>query len=90
MGLSTEPQHELRLVLEQLCQRFPNLSRRWLRELARTALEEYRDAPIRTFVPLLVENEVSTTVRRSLCTPLRSSDGRDGEGGACERVIEAG
>jgi hypothetical protein len=64
-NLEDQPDPELVQVLDQLSRRFPHLSEPWLHELARTVHEGFRDAPIRTFVPLLVEHQVVGAVRRT-------------------------
>ena len=64
-NLQDESDRELAQVLDQLSRRFPHLSERWLHELARTVHERFRDAPVRTFVPLLVERQVAAAVRRT-------------------------
>jgi hypothetical protein len=64
-NLHDDPDRELAQVLDQLRRRFPHLPEQWLHELARTAHERFRDAPVRTFVPLLVEHQVVGTVRRT-------------------------
>ena len=87
MGPLTDPDRELAVALERLSRRFPDISERWLGELARTVHEGLRDAPIRAFVPLLVEHEVVTRVRRSSAVPLRSCDGADG---LADRIAEVG
>jgi hypothetical protein len=63
-NLEDQPDRELAQVVDQLSRRFPHLSEPWLHELARTVHEGFRDAPIRTFVPLLVEHQVIGAVRR--------------------------
>jgi len=64
-NLEEEPDRELAQVIDQLSRRFPHLSERWLHEVARTVHERFRDAPVRTFVPLLIEHQVVGTIRRT-------------------------
>ena len=52
-NLHDEPDRELAPVLGQLSLRFPHLPEQCLHELARTGHERFRDAPVRTFIPLL-------------------------------------
>lgn len=78
MAPLTDPDRELTLALERLSRRFPDVSERWLGELARTVHAGFRDAPIRAFVPVLVEHGVVTRVRRSSAVPMRSCEGSDG------------
>lgn len=58
-----------REVLDRLSRQFPRVSERWLHELARTVHERFRDAPVRTFVPLPVERQVAAAVRRTSAAP---------------------
>ena len=73
-NLDDEPDRELAQVLDQLSRRFPHLSERWLHELARTVHERFRDAPVRTFVPLLVEHQVVGTIRRTSAAVSAAAD----------------
>ena len=63
-----DPDRELAQVLDQLSRRFPRLPAQRLHELARTVHERFRDAPVRTLVPLLVEHQVVEAVRRTSAT----------------------
>jgi hypothetical protein len=75
--LYDEPVGELTQVLDRLVRRFPDISERWLWEQARTAHERFRAAPVRTFVPLLVEKQVAMAVRRASAVGLRAADRPD-------------
>ena len=68
-SLEYESDRELAEVLGRLSRRFPDLSEWWLHELARSAYERFRDAHVRTFVPLLVERQVAAEVRRTSAVP---------------------
>ena len=68
-NLEDESDRELAEVLDRLSRRFPHLSERWLHELARAVHERFCDAPVRTFVPLLVERQVAAAVRRTSAAP---------------------
>lgn len=72
--LEDESDRELAEVLHQLSRRFPHVSERWPRESARTAYERFRDAHVRTFVPLLVERQVAAAVRRTSAAPSAPED----------------
>ena len=66
----TKLEHESdREVLDRLSRRFPHASERWLHELAHTVHERFRDAPVRTFVPLLIERQIAAAVRRTSAAP---------------------
>ena len=68
-NLQDESDRELAQVLDQLSRRFPHLSEQWLHELARTVHEQFREAPVRTFVSLLIEHQVVGAVRRTSAAP---------------------
>jgi hypothetical protein len=84
--LHDEPDRELAQVLDRLSRRFPNLSERWLWELTRSVYEDFREAPVRTFVALLVEHQVVMAVRRAAAVPLRAG----GAEAVADRTAEAG
>ena len=67
-SLEYESDRELAEDLGRLSRRFPDLSEWWLHELARSAYERFRDAHVRTFVPLLVERQVQEVATVSLST----------------------
>lgn len=57
---------EIDVVVQRIADRFPDLPVDQVREQVLAELDAFDDANVRDFVPLLVENAVTDTLRASL------------------------